>query len=113
MVNQVINKPWGYETIFCITDHYVGKFITVHKGHRLSYQYHNKKKETMYLLSGSCELILNGELMPMPIGQSIDILPNMKHRIIARSECTILEISTPELDDVVRLEDDYGRGTMT
>jgi mannose-6-phosphate isomerase-like protein (cupin superfamily) len=112
---EVVNvpKPWGHETIWAHTDRYVGKILHIKAGHALSVQYHNKKDETVYLLSG--ELIyrvkLGQELEDMRLtrGQSFRITPGTVHQMEAVTDCDILETSTPELDDVVRLQDRYGR----
>ncbi len=109
-----VPKPWGYELWWALTDKYVGKILHVNKGHSLSYQYHNAKDETIYLYSG--EMILEIEevgksketikLMP---GDAIRIVPLTRHRMTATEDCDIFEVSTPEIEDVVRLEDKYGR----
>ena len=109
-----IDKPWGYELIFAHTDRYVGKILHVDAGHALSLQYHEIKDETLYLQSGAYELTVDedGELVQrqMQPGDTYRIRPNTRHRMIAGPEgCDIIEVSTPELDDVVRLEDRYGR----
>jgi quercetin dioxygenase-like cupin family protein len=109
----IVNKPWGYEIIWAHTDRYVGKILHINKGESLSYQYHVVKDETIRLLSGALDLDLDtgserGQLRLAP-GESLHIVPGMKHRMIAVEDCDVLEVSTPELDDVVRLEDRYGR----
>jgi mannose-6-phosphate isomerase-like protein (cupin superfamily) len=110
---QVVEKPWGYELIWAHTDRYVGKILHINQGHSLSYQYHNVKDETIRLLAGSLELEteLDGKRTKLKLepGDCLHIIPRMKHRMIALKECDVLEVSTPELDDVVRLEDRYGR----
>jgi mannose-6-phosphate isomerase len=110
---QRTEKPWGFELLFALTPKYAGKLIFVKKGHRLSLQYHEKKDETHYFYQGKALLEIEDEgkmvsktLLP---GQSVRIPPHTKHRLKALEDCTIFEVSTPELDDVVRLEDDYGR----
>ena len=110
---KIVNKPWGYEIIWAHTDRYVGKILHINKGESLSYQYHVVKDETIRLLSGTLDLDLEsdgerGQLRLAP-GESLHIVPGMKHRMIAVEDCDVLEVSTPELDDVVRLEDRYGR----
>ena len=107
-------KPWGFELLFARTPKYAGKLIFVKKGHRLSLQYHEKKDETMYFYQGKALLEIegsDGQLVPTTLlpGQSIRIPPNTKHRLKALEDSTIFEVSTPELEDLVRLEDDYGR----
>ena len=107
-------KPWGFELLFAHTPEYAGKVIFVKKGHRLSLQYHMKKDETMYLYEGRASLEIErgeGDLERLVVqaGQCIRIPPRTKHRLEAIMDTTIFEISTPELEDVVRVEDDYGR----
>ena len=108
-----INKPWGYELHWAKTDRYVGKILHVTAGHALSLQYHNLKDETMYLHAGKMlfETEVDGQLVQkeMTPGDSVHISPKTIHRITAIDDCDVLEVSTPELDDVVRLEDRYGR----
>jgi mannose-6-phosphate isomerase len=108
-----VDKPWGYELHWAKTDRYVGKVLHVTAGHALSLQYHNQKDETMYLYAGKLlfETDVNGELVKqeMKPGDSVHISPKTIHRITAIEDCDVLEVSTPELDDVVRLEDRYGR----
>jgi len=108
-----VDKPWGYELHWAKTDRYVGKVLHVKAGHALSLQYHNRKDETMYLYSGSMvlETEQQGQLVKrqMQPGDSVHITPKTVHRITAVEDCDVLEVSTPELDDVVRLEDRYGR----
>jgi oxalate decarboxylase/phosphoglucose isomerase-like protein (cupin superfamily) len=108
-----VNKPWGHEIIWAHTDRYVGKILFVRAGEALSLQYHKLKDETIYLYSGSMDLIVeeNSEMITirMKEGDSYHIRPMIKHRMIALSDCSILEASTSELDDVVRIEDRYDR----
>ncbi len=107
-------KPWGREVWFAHTEHYAGKILEVTKGHRLSLQFHEKKMETQYLYKGKIKLYLGEdqnslkETMLNP-GDKIDIPPRMIHRIEALENSEIFEVSTPELDDVIKLADDYGR----
>jgi mannose-6-phosphate isomerase-like protein (cupin superfamily) len=109
-----VEKPWGYELIWARTDRYVGKILHVDAGHALSLQYHEKKDETIHLLTGrmrfwagpSAEALDEIELLA---GQSFRVTPGTVHRMEAVTDIDILEASTPELDDVVRLEDRYGR----
>ena len=111
-VNRV-EKPWGYELHWAKTDRYVGKVLHVTAGHALSLQYHNVKDETIYLYSGRMlfEIERDGVLTrhEMRPGESVHVVPKTVHRMTAIEDCDILEVSTPELDDVVRLEDRYGR----
>ena len=108
-----IDKPWGYELIWAHTSRYVGKILHINKGHRLSYQYHNVKDETIRLLSGSLrvetEVDGNRTVLNLETGDCLHIVPLMRHRMSAVEDCDVLEVSTPELEDVVRLEDDYER----
>jgi quercetin dioxygenase-like cupin family protein len=108
-----VEKPWGYELHWAKTDRYVGKVIHVNKGHALSLQYHNLKDETIYLWTGkiSFEIEENGVLTSreMKPGDAVHITPKTVHRMTAIEDSDIFEVSTPELHDVVRLEDRYGR----
>ena len=108
-----VDKPWGYELHWAHTERYVGKIIHVNKGHALSLQYHNVKDETIFLWSGKLrfEIEINGELVgrEMAPGEAVHITPKTVHRMTALEDSDILEASTPELQDVVRLEDRYGR----
>jgi mannose-6-phosphate isomerase len=108
-----IAKPWGYELLFALTPQYAGKLIFVKKGHRLSLQYHEKKDETIYLHQGKVRLEIEeaGKMVSKQFepGQSVKVPPGTKHRLEAIEDSTFFEVSTTELDDVVRLEDDYGR----
>jgi mannose-6-phosphate isomerase-like protein (cupin superfamily) len=110
---RVVEKPWGYELIWAHTDRYVGKVLHINKGEALSYQYHVVKDETIRLLSGvlAMDIELEGERRRLELapGECLHITPGMKHRMVAVEDCDVLEVSTPELDDVVRLEDRYGR----
>ena len=111
-----VEKPWGWELIWARTDRYVGKVLHVKAGHILSLQYHHRKDETMHVLRG--ELILRSrrqdetELVERPFkaGESVHIPPMLVHQIEAVEDTDVLEASTPELDDLVRLQDRYGRG---
>lgn len=108
-----VKKPWGYELIWAHTDRYVGKILHVHQGESLSYQYHKVKDETIYLLRGLMELEMGNERgrekRRLGPGACVRITPGTRHRMTAVEDCDIVEVSTPELDDVVRLEDRYGR----
>jgi mannose-6-phosphate isomerase len=112
---QRVEKPWGYELIWAHTDRYVGKVLHINKGESLSYQYHVVKDETVRLLSGLLEMDIESDgkrsKLRLAIGECLHITPGMKHRMVALEDCDVLEVSTPELDDVVRLEDRYGRVT--
>ena len=108
-----VEKPWGYELHWAKTDRYVGKLIHVNAGHALSLQYHNLKDETIYLHSGLLlfEIQEGQELVKreMHPGERVHITPKTIHRMTAIKDSDIFEVSTPELHDVVRLEDRYGR----
>lgn len=108
-----VDKPWGYELIWARTDRYVGKILHIDAGQVLSLQYHNKKDETIHVLSGEIILRLQqGETVierRMAPGQSFHIQPPQIHQFEAVVTSDLLEASTPELDDVVRLKDRYGR----
>jgi quercetin dioxygenase-like cupin family protein len=106
---KIVDKPWGREVIFAVEDKYVGKIIEVEKGKRYSLQYHKKKKETQYVLKGKIKLTLGDETQIIDEGKSFTVNPGTKHRVEALEDARIIEVSTTELDDVVRLEDDYGR----
>ena len=108
-----VEKPWGYELHWAKTDRYVGKIIHVSAGHALSLQYHNRKDETILLWAGKLlfeirqgESVRTWEMAP---GERVHITPKTIHRMTALEDSDIFEVSTPELDDVVRLEDRYGR----
>lgn len=108
-----VEKPWGYELHWAKTDRYVGKIIHINAGHALSLQYHNKKDETILLWSGRLlfEIQENGQLVKHEVspGERFHVTPGTVHRMTAIEDCDVIEVSTPELDDVVRLEDRYGR----
>ena len=108
-----VEKPWGYELIWARTDRYAGKILHVASGHVLSCQYHNVKDETMHVLSGKLILRLNqgADLIErrFKAGESVRIPPRQVHQIEAVVDSDILEASTPELDDLVRLSARYGR----
>ena len=110
-----VEKPWGYELWWARTDRYVGKLLHVKAGTQLSLQYHVKKDETIHLWSGELVLVLGAEggkeLIdhPMRPGDSYHVRPGTVHRMRAVTDCDVLEVSTPEVEDVVRLEDDFGR----
>jgi mannose-6-phosphate isomerase len=109
-----VDKPWGYELIFAHTERYAGKILHVNAGEALSLQYHEQKDETLYLLSGEYELVVeeDGEMVTrtMRPGDAYRVQTGCRHRMTAGATgCDIVEVSTPELDDVVRIEDRYGR----
>ena len=110
-----VEKPWGYELHGAHTDRYGGKLIHVNKGHALSLQYHNVKDETIFLFTGKLlfEIDVNGTLTKTEMlpGQAVHITPKTVHRMTAIEDSDIFEVSTPELLDVVRIEDRYGRSS--
>lgn len=114
-----VTKPWGYEMIWAWSERYVGKILHINAGHELSVQYHNKKDETVYLLRG--EIIYrvqrNGDDVlddvRLQVGESFRIIPGTIHQMIGVTDCDVLEVSTPEVDDIVRLSDKYGREGTT
>ncbi len=108
-----VEKPWGYELHWAKTDRYVGKLIHINAGHALSLQYHNQKDETIFLWAGKLlfEIKEGDDLKRYDVvpGQPFHVTPGTVHRMTAIEDCDVFEVSTPELDDVVRLEDRYGR----
>ena len=112
---QKVDKPWGHELLWSKTERYAGKILFVKAGESLSLQFHNVKDEAWYVLSGRAELELGapGERMlnteVVGSGSAFHFPPGTVHRLTAVEDTTILEVSTPQLDDVVRLEDRYGR----
>ena len=108
-----VEKPWGHEVIWAHTERYVGKLLHIKAGHALSLQYHQVKDETVHVWSGQMKFQTGeGEVLTERVlgpGESFHITPLLRHRMIAVTDCDVLEASTPELDDVVRLEDRYGR----
>ena len=108
-----VEKPWGYELHWAKTEKYVGKLIHVNAGHALSLQYHDLKDETIYLHTGKLlfEIQVDGKLegREMLPGERVHVTPKTVHRMTAIEDSDIFEVSTPELHDVVRLEDRYGR----
>ena len=112
-----VEKPWGYEIIWAHTDSYVGKILHINAGHALSVQYHETKDETVYLLAGELIYRVWEDDRPrdvgLRVGQSFRITPHTIHQMEAVTDCDVLEASTPHLDDVVRLQDRYGRQGTT
>lgn len=107
-------KPWGKEIWFAVEPEYVGKILHIKKGHRYSLQYHEKKKETQFVLKGQVKFSLGKsqatlEQHILNPGDKLDVYPGMVHRAEALEDAEILEVSTNNLDDVVKLADDYGR----
>jgi mannose-6-phosphate isomerase-like protein (cupin superfamily) len=114
-----VAKPWGHEIIWALSERYVGKILHINAGHELSVQYHNRKDETIYLLSGEIIYRVQREGddilddVKLRLGESFRIVPGTIHQMIAVTDCDVLEVSTPEIDDVVRLSDKYGREGTT
>lgn len=114
MIAHKTLKPWGFELLWAHTDRYAGKILHIGQGQRLSLQYHNSKDETLYVLEGRIQLELEDDYGALMVhvggpGQSFRVPAGRRHRIHALEECQVLEASTPELDDVVRIHDEYGR----
>ena len=118
----IVPKPWGYEKIWARTDRYVGKILHINAGQALSVQYHNVKDETVYLLEGELKYWVAPQTaerrasraeglldVRLKVGESFRIMPGTVHYMEAVTDCDVLEVSTPETDDVVRLTDRYGR----
>ena len=110
----IVEKPWGYEVRWAITDRYCGKILHVQQGEALSLQYHEHKDEWLLVVRGCVDAELGvdgGELTThrMREGDSVHLAPGIRHRLTAVEDTDIYEVSTPEIDDVVRLEDRYGR----
>ncbi len=109
-----VDKPWGYEIVFAHTESYCGKILFVRKGEQLSLQFHREKDETIYVHEGRIELEVGGPGEPtetevVGMGRAFRLTPGTVHRWRALEDSIVLETSTPNLDDVVRLEDNYGR----
>jgi mannose-6-phosphate isomerase len=108
-----VDKPWGYELIFAKTSDYVGKILHINRGESLSLQYHEAKEETLFVVEGEIHLTIerDGDRRELPLrkGEAFHIPPGLIHRMEAVVDTDIAEVSTPQLDDVVRLEDRYGR----
>jgi mannose-6-phosphate isomerase-like protein (cupin superfamily) len=110
-----VEKPWGYELRWVTTDRYAGKLLFIRAGTQLSLQYHERKDEAFYLQEGTLELVTGREqaVERLEAGSYRHIKPGTIHRFRAVTDCLLFEVSTPELDDVVRIEDDYGREGTT
>lgn len=111
---RIVDKPWGSEEIWAETDRYAGKFLNISAGHLLSRQYHERKSESICVLAGILHLELgaapNIEIQRLTAGEHFDVAPGTVHRFCApEGDVRLVEVSTPELDDVVRLEDRYRR----
>ena len=112
--DRKIEKPWGYELHWAITDLYVAKILHINKGEALSLQYHERKDEFQYVFKGAVDIEVGGAdgnlaIHRMSAGDTLHITPGTRHRLTAVEDADIFEVSTPEIDDVVRLEDRYGR----
>jgi mannose-6-phosphate isomerase-like protein (cupin superfamily) len=113
-VPRRVEKPWGHELIWAHTERYVGKVLHIKAGHALSLQYHERKDETLHLLRGEMRFFVGpsaADLQEITLreGDSYHVTPGTVHRMQAITDVDMLEASTPELDDVIRLEDRYGR----
>ena len=109
-----MDKPWGYELRWAVTDRYLGKVLHVNKGEALSLQYHERKDEFQYVVAGCVDIEVGGPdgvltVHRMRQGDTLHIGPGVRHRITAIEDTDIFEVSTPEGEDVVRLSDRYGR----
>ena len=113
-VSRRVEKPWGHEEIWAETPRYLGKILAIRAGKRLSLQLHRQKDEAIYVLRGTLRLTLENdagelEVRDLSPGESSRIVPGRRHRFEAVVDCELCEVSSPEIDDVVRLQDDYGR----
>ncbi len=111
---RMIDKPWGHEEIFAETENYVGKILAIRAGQALSLQYHEVKDETLRVLDGELDMVTGPDVdtlepIRMIAGDVFHVAPGELHRMVAVTDCRLLEVSTNHLDDVVRLEDRYGR----
>lgn len=111
---EIKPKPWGREIWFAHTDKYAGKILEIKKGHRYSLQYHEKKQETQYIYKGKVKLTYGTDKTSLQekilnTGDKIDVAPYTIHRLEALEDSEVFEVSTPDLEDVVKLHDDYGR----
>ncbi|HKB33527.1 MAG TPA: cupin domain-containing protein [Candidatus Dormibacteraeota bacterium] len=109
-----VDKPWGHELRWGVTERYAGKVLHITRGEALSLQYHDRKDEFLYVVRGAIDMELGGPdgvltKHRMEEGDTLHITPGTRHRMTAVEDTDIFEVSTPELDDVVRLEDRYGR----
>jgi mannose-6-phosphate isomerase-like protein (cupin superfamily) len=111
---RIVEKPWGHEEIFAETESYVGKILFIRRGEALSLQYHERKEETLRVLDGELEMVSGAAVdrlqsQRLQSGDVFHVAPRELHRMVAATDCRLLEVSTNHLDDVVRLEDRYGR----
>jgi len=114
MKAHIISKPWGQEEVIEINERYMVKKLTMQSGHRCSLQYHNFKRETIYVLSGRLKIVYGSDLASLTErvfqpGESITLAAGIIHRMEGVDDSIYLESSTPEMDDVVRIKDDYAR----
>jgi quercetin dioxygenase-like cupin family protein len=114
IVPKRLEKPWGYELIWAETSDYVGKVLHIHAGESLSLQYHEVKDETIFLVSGEMRFWAGTaaeslEEISLNPGEAFRVLPGTVHRMQAVTDCDVMEASTPHLEDVVRIQDRYGR----
>ena len=114
-----INKPWGYERLFAHTEAYLGKYIFIEAGHNLSRHYHQTRDKTLYVLTGPLHLEVGpedgGEILSMGLitGEAYQVVPGCVHRLCAPegNDVELIEVSTPQPEDIIRIEDDYARIT--
>jgi mannose-6-phosphate isomerase len=109
-----VEKPWGHELIWALTDQYCGKILVIETGRRLSLQYHEQKDESILVTSGRLRLFLDDDdgvltVREMGPGESAHVAVGRRHRYEAIDRVELIEVSTPELGDVIRIEDDFGR----
>lgn len=109
---KVVEKPWGREVWWAVTDRYVGKLIQVRGGNSLSLQYHRWKLESLFFRHGSGSFFLAGREIPITAGLAVTVIPGTIHKVTAHTDLEIYEVSTSEVDDVVRLQDNYGRADI-
>lgn len=112
--HQIIPKPWGQEELLEVNERYMVKRLTMEQGKRCSLQYHNKKRETIYILEGKLKICIGSDRYHLDerifsSGDSTTIEPGKVHRMEGLTKAVYLEASTPELEDVIRLQDDFGR----
>jgi mannose-6-phosphate isomerase-like protein (cupin superfamily) len=117
MAQRRVEKPWGHEIVWAETPLYVAKILVIDAGRRLSLQYHEVKDETVLVLSGRMRLHVDEDgtmtVVELGAGESRHVPPGTRHRYEAIERLELAEVSTPEIDDVVRLEDDFGREGTT
>jgi mannose-6-phosphate isomerase-like protein (cupin superfamily) len=112
-MTKIVFKPWGTEEIWAHTDSYVGKILNIQHGHRLSLQYHKVKDESVRVLKGTLTLVIGTETRTLKQGEAVRIPPATVHRMEANhGDVQVIEVSTPELEDIVRLHDDYDRNIL-